>query len=260
MVRTVPISAATAHHPNIQEAVARCAQLGSRVYKDLCWGSQPAEANEYSRIRAKLTMNAPIDINGFKLWKSRLDSDAQSQIVAALRTVADSAPFFHPETRWGGKMSVRMTSAGRVGWVSDRRGYRYETRHPVTGAHWPAIPAEILEVWRDVADWPDDPDCCLINFYGEAAKMGMHRDADEGEAAFAAPVVSISLGDPAVFRMGGVERGGKTEKVTLESGDVMVMGGPARLAYHGVDKVLFGGSKLLPKGGRINVTLRVVAG
>jgi alkylated DNA repair protein (DNA oxidative demethylase) len=207
------------------------------------------------RIRA---MTAPIHISGFQLWKTWLDAAAQAAMVAALREVADAAPFYSPETRWGRKMSVRMTSAGRVGWVSDRRGYRYEPRHPVTGAPWPPIPAPVLDVWREVADWPDEPDCCLINYYGEAAKMGMHRDADEGEAGFAAPVVSISLGDPAVFSIGGLERGGTTQKVTLDSGDVMVMGGPARLAYHGVDKVLFGGSTLLPRGGRINVTLRVV--
>jgi len=203
-------------------------------------------------------MTTPIHISGFQLWKTRLDAAGQASMVEALREVAEAAPFFHPETRWGRKMSVRMTSAGRVGWVSDRRGYRYEPRHPVTGAPWPQIPDCVLAVWREVADWPDDPDCCLINYYSEGAKMGMHRDADEGEAGFAAPVVSISLGDPAVFRIGGLERGGPTQKVTLESGDVMVMGGPARLAYHGVDKVLFGGSTLLPKGGRINVTLRVV--
>jgi len=203
-------------------------------------------------------MTPPIDIAGFRLWKGRLDQAAQTAMVAALREAASAAPMFSPETRWGKKMSVRMTSAGRVGWISDRRGYRYEARHPVTGAPWPPIPAPVLSVWRDVADWPDDPDCCLINFYGAGAKMGMHRDADEGEEGFAAPVVSISLGDPAVFRIGGLERGGETRSVTLESGDVMVMGGPARLAYHGVDRVLFGGSTLLPGGGRINVTLRVV--
>lgn len=151
-----------------------------------------------------------------------------------------------------------MTSAGRVGWISDRRGYRYAARHPVTGAQWPPIPDAVLQVWREVSGWPDDPDSCLVNYYGVGAKMGMHRDADEGEEAFVAPVVSISLGDPAVFRIGGTERGGATEAVTLESGDVMVMGGAARLAYHGVDKVLFGGSGLLPRRGRINVTLRVV--
>ncbi len=203
-------------------------------------------------------MTQPIHISGLQLWKNLLNSDRQVAIAAALREVAAAAPFFSPETRWGRKMSVRMTSSGRVGWVSDRRGYRYEPNHPVTGAPWPRIPGSVLEVWREVADWPDDPDCCLINFYGEGAKMGMHRDADEGEAGFAAPVVSISLGDPAIFRIGGNERGGKTEKVTLESGDVIVMGGPSRLAYHGVDRILFGGSRLLPKNGRINVTLRVV--
>jgi len=203
-------------------------------------------------------MSASIHISGFELWKTRLPPARQEEMVATLREVADAAPMFSPETRCGRRMSVRMTSAGRVGWVSDRRGYRYEARHPQTGAPWPPIPECVLAVWREVANWPDDPDCCLINYYGAGAKMGMHRDADEGEAGFAAPVVSISLGDPAVFRIGGMERGGPTRPVTLESGDVMVMGGPARLAYHGIDKVLFGGSTLLPKGGRINVTLRVV--
>ena len=200
----------------------------------------------------------PIDIAGFKLWRGLLDRPAQERAAAALRRVAEAAPMRRPVTPWGREMSVQMTSAGRVGWISDRRGYRYEPRQPSGGA-WPPIPDPILDVWRAVADWPDPPDCCLVNYYGEAAKMGMHRDADEGEAGFAAPVVSISLGDPAVFRVGGLARKDVKQRVTLESGDVLVMGGAARLAYHGVDKILFGGSTLLPKGGRLNATLRVVA-
>lgn len=192
---------------------------------------------------------------GFTLHDAHLDVAVQTEMAAELRAVAETAPMFHPETRWGKQMSVKMTSAGRVGWFSDRRGYRYEPQHP-SGAPWPPIPASVLSVWRDVSGWDADPDCCLINYYGEGAKMGMHQDKDEN--AFDAPVVSISLGDPARFRMGGTERSDKTTAVELKSGDVMVMGGPARLSYHGVDRIDFGVSPLLPKGGRINVTLRVV--
>lgn len=193
--------------------------------------------------------------NGFTLYDAHLDVAAQTAMAAGLRAVAEAAPMFHPETRWGKQMSIRMTSAGRVGWFSDRRGYRYTPRHP-SGAPWPPIPASVLTVWRAVSGWPADPDCCLINYYGEGAKMGLHQDKDE--AAFDAPVVSISLGDPARFRMGGTARSDKTTAVELKSGDVLTMGGPARLAYHGVDRISFGVSPLLPKGGRINVTLRVV--
>ena len=192
---------------------------------------------------------------GFTLHDAYLDVAAQKAMAADLRAVAEAAPMVHPTTRWGRQMSVKMTSAGRVGWISDRRGYRYEPRHP-SGAPWPAIPASILAVWRTVSGWDADPDCCLINYYGDGAKMGLHQDRDED--AFDAPVVSISLGDPARFRMGGRERSDKTASVILNSGDVMVMGGPARLAFHGVDRIEFGVSPLLPKGGRINVTLRVV--
>jgi alkylated DNA repair protein (DNA oxidative demethylase) len=155
-------------------------------------------------------------------------------------------------------MSVRMSSAGRLGWVIDRGRYRYASRHPETGGPWPPIPDSVLAVWRAVAGWPDDPDSCLINWYGEGARMGLHRDADEGEQAFAAPVVSISLGDPARFRVGGPSRKAPTESVILNSGDVVVLGGAARLAYHGIDRVMFGEGDLLPGGGRINLTLRVV--
>ena len=196
---------------------------------------------------------------GFVLARGYLDREAQLEMVGAIRQVIAAAPLVRPVTAWGRPMSVRMTSAGRVGWVIDRGRYRYAPRHPETGAPWPPIPEGVLAVWRAVSGWPEDPDCCLINWYGEGARMGLHRDADEGEAAFAAPVVSISLGDPARFRMGGIERGGPTASVILGSGDVMRMGGPARLAHHGIDRVMFGAGDLLPGGGRINLTLRVVA-
>jgi alkylated DNA repair protein (DNA oxidative demethylase) len=154
-----------------------------------------------------------------------------------------------------------MTNAGSHGWFSDREGYRYVARHPETGRPWPAVPAALLALWRAVADYPADPECCLVNVYAAAARMGLHRDADE--ETFAAPVVSLSLGDSAVFRIGGNERRGPTTSLRLQSGDVVVLAGAARLAYHGIDRVLGGSSRLLERegwegGGRINVTLRRV--
>ncbi len=199
-----------------------------------------------------------IEIMGFRLLPGFLARPAQEEMVAALRAVIAEAPLVRPVTPWGKPMSVRMTSAGRLGWVIERGKYRYAARHPETGEPWPPIPSSVLEVWRAVSGWDGDPDCCLVNWYGEGARMGLHRDADEGEAGFAAPVVSISLGDPARFRMGGTSRKDPTESVVLTSGDVVVMGGAARLAYHGIDRVLFGADDLLAGHGRINLTLRVV--
>lgn len=193
--------------------------------------------------------------DGFTLIDGHLNGAAQKALLDEVREVVLAAPLIRPTTPWGKPMSVAMTSAGRVGWITDRGGYRYEPRQP-SGAPWPAIPPLALSVWRDLSGWDGDPDCCLVNHYREKAKMGLHRDADEN--AFEAPVVSISLGDPGVFRMGGLSRKDPTAKVELRSGDVMVMGGPARLAYHGVDRIRFGTSPLLNGGGRLNLTLRVV--
>lgn len=193
-------------------------------------------------------------LRGVDIRKGHLDGPAQQQIVDALRPILKVAPLFHPSTASGRKMSVRMTSAGGLGWVSDTAGYRYQATHP-KGAPWPVIPDEILTVWQTLTGLDRAPDCCLINYYGEGARMGLHQDKDEAD--FSWPVLSISLGDDALFRIGGTTRGGKTESVWLNSGDVVIMGGPARLAYHGIDRIRFGSSRLLPKGGRINLTLRV---
>ena len=194
-------------------------------------------------------------VRDFQIHKGYWDSAAQAAAVDALRTVLKSAPLYRPQTPMGKPMSVRISSAGRFGWYTDRHGYRYVSAHP-DGQPWPAIPEQILRVWTDLVSADRMPDCCLINFYGEDARMGLHQDKDEAD--FSWPVVSISLGDDALFRMGNTTRGGKTESIWLNSGDVVVMGGPARLTYHGVDRIRFGSSSLLPKGGRINLTLRVV--
>ena len=181
----------------------------------------------------------------------------QRQLVEELRAAVAAAPLFTPVMpRTGRPFSVRMTNLGPLGWVSDRAGYRYQPHHPESGQPWPPIPDLLLAIWRKLAGYPHDPEACLVNFYSGGAKMGLHRDADEED--FTAPVLSVSLGDTAVFRIGGPERGGKTQTIKLSSGDVLVMGGEARLCYHGIDRVLTGTSTLLKDGGRINLTLRRV--
>lgn len=196
-----------------------------------------------------------LTLRGFEIRKGFLTSEAQLGVLEAVRGVAASAPVFSPMTPYGTPMTVQMTSAGKYGWFSDRSGYRYETHHP-NGVAWPAVPQQILDIWQMVSGVDRAPDCCLINFYGEGARMGLHQDKDEAD--FRWPVVSVSLGDDGLFRIGNETRGGKTESIWLNSGDVVVMGGDARLTHHGVDKIRFGSSTLLPKGGRINLTMRVV--
>ncbi len=193
-------------------------------------------------------------LRGFDIRKGYLDAVSQTRLVDLLRPILKAAPLYRPITPSGKEMSVRMTSAGALGWVTDRAGYRYQDTHP-KGMTWPAIPDDILTIWQDVTGAERQPDCCLINYYGEGTKMGLHQDKDEAD--FSWPVLSISLGDDALFRIGNTTRGGKTESIWLSSGDVVIMGGPARLTYHGIDRIRFGSSKLLPKGGRINLTLRV---
>ncbi|SOB95107.1 alpha-ketoglutarate-dependent dioxygenase AlkB family protein [Rhodobacter maris] len=197
----------------------------------------------------------PQQIRGFRYYPGWLTPAEQAALVADLRAVVAAAPLFSPMTPTGKPMSVQMTSAGRFGWVSDRRGYRYSETHP-GGRGWPAIPESVLAIWRAVSGSAREPECCLINHYSAGARMGLHQDRDEAD--FAAPVVSISLGDDGLFRIGNATRGGKTQSLWLRSGDVLVMGGAARLLYHGIDRIAPGTSLLLAQGGRLNVTLRVV--
>lgn len=149
-----------------------------------------------------------------------------------------------------------MSNMGRLGWVSDRAGYRYQPHHPVTGAPWPPIPPVLLELWHELGGGPGPPDACLVNLYRDGARMGLHQDRDEADLTV--PVLSVSLGDTAVFRIGPAGPG-PTRSVRLASGDVCALTGPARLARHGIDRLLAGSSRLVTGGGRINLTLRRAA-
>lgn len=168
-----------------------------------------------------------------------------------------AAPLFQPMMpRTGKPFSVRMSNCGPLGWVADRTGYRYQPTHPVTGAPWPAMPPVLLDLWTELSGYPAEPEACLINFYGETARMGLHRDEDEED--FSAPVFSISLGDTCRFRIGGPSRKDPTSSFKLASGDIVLLAGEARTAYHGVDRIYPATSTLLKDGGRINLTMRRV--
>ncbi|RKF07280.1 alpha-ketoglutarate-dependent dioxygenase AlkB [Oceaniradius stylonematis] len=196
--------------------------------------------------------------DGVRHIPGALDPEAQTALVDGIRAVVAQAPLFVPAMpRTGKSMSVRMSNCGPLGWVTDKeRGYRYQPAHPVTGAPWPAMPQQLLALWTEVTGYPHPPEACLINFYAPDTKMGLHQDRDEAD--FDAPVLSISLGDDCLFRIGGTRRSGKTMSLRLVSGDIVVLGGASRLAYHGVDRIYPGTSMLLEKAGRINLTLRRV--
>jgi DNA oxidative demethylase len=196
----------------------------------------------------------PLSQTGFRLIPAALSVDAQAALLAEVLARVAQAPFYRPVTPGGKPMSVEMTNLGPLGWVTDARGYRYQPTHPQTGEPWPDIPPALLDLWAEVAGAGAPPDACLVNLYREGARMGLHQDKDEAD--FAHPVLSVSLGDTAVFRLGGVSRRDPTASVRLASGDVCVLAGPARLAHHGIDRVLSGSSRLVPGGGRINLTLR----
>jgi alkylated DNA repair protein (DNA oxidative demethylase) len=196
-------------------------------------------------------------LDGLRIVPGYLDRHAQSALREALQDVFARAPLYTPRMpKTGRPMSVRMSNCGPLGWVTDERGYRYQATHPDTGEPWPPMPAALLDAWRELAGYGAAPESCLINFYGPDAKMGLHQDRDEAD--FDAPVVSLSLGDTCLFRIGGVKRNDPTRSVRLASGDAVVLGGAARLAFHGVDRIMPGTSTLLPEGGRINLTMRRV--
>ncbi len=192
-----------------------------------------------------------------RLLPGFLSSERQHALVVELRAIVASAPLYSPAMpRTGSPYSVRMTNCGSHGWLSDRAGYRYSPTHPLTGAPWPAIPRPVLDLWHETTGLAYEPQACLVNWYGPEARLGLHRDQDE--EAREAPILSISLGDTALFRLGGPERRSPTRSFRLASGDLMLLDGPSRHWFHGVDRILPGTSRLLPEGGRINLTLRRV--
>ncbi|MCA0256297.1 MAG: alpha-ketoglutarate-dependent dioxygenase AlkB [Proteobacteria bacterium] len=195
---------------------------------------------------------------GTRYWPGFFDRAAQEALVETIRALVMESPLFTPRMpRTGTPMSVRMTNCGALGWVTDReRGYRYQPTHPETGKPWPPMPAVLDDLWQAVVPDAPPPQACLINFYNAQARMSLHQDRDEQD--FSAPVVSVSLGDECLYRLGGLERNSPTRSFRLKSGDVFVLGGAGRLMFHGVDRIYPGTSDLLKNGGRINLTLRRV--
>ena len=181
----------------------------------------------------------------------------ESELIAALGDIASQAPFRHMVTPGGHSMSVAISNCGRLGWVTDRSGYRYDTNDPETGKPWPAMPASFRRLAGQAAaqgGFEDFlPDACLINRYQPGARMSLHQDKDEDD--FGAPIVSVSLGLPAIFLFGGLKRTGRPRRFRLEHGDVVVWGGPARLVFHGVAPLANGEHALLGRQ-RINLTFR----
>jgi alkylated DNA repair protein (DNA oxidative demethylase) len=191
---------------------------------------------------------------GFRHLSGFLDDQAQRDLAGDVMAAARRAPFYRALTPWGRPMSVTMTNFGARGWLSQPCGYSYSSIHPLTGAPWPPIPGALLVLWAQLADATAPPDACLVNLYRDGARMGLHQDRDEAD--FSIPVLSVSLGDTGRFRIGGQRRGEPTSVVELASGDVCLLAGEARLAFHGIDRVIPGRTDIVPGGGRLNLTLR----
>jgi alkylated DNA repair protein (DNA oxidative demethylase) len=205
-----------------------------------------------------LTPHAPVSITpGVDYFPGFFDRAAQEALRDEVLAILEAAPPFRPRMpRTAKPFSVLMSNCGSLGWVADERGYRYQATHPETGRPWPSIPSRLVRAFAALAPDAPPPEACLINLYDPAARMGLHQDRDEEEPA--APVVSFSLGDTALFRVGGLQRNAPTRSFRLASGDAMSLAGESRLAFHGVDRIIAGSSTLLPEGGRINLTLRRV--
>jgi DNA oxidative demethylase len=183
--------------------------------------------------------------------------DRRAALLAAVDEITAVAPFRNMITPGGFRMSVAMTNCGRAGWVTDRKGYRYDLVDPMTGRAWPSMPASFRDIAARAAEAAVfarfEPDACLINRYEPGTRLSLHRD--ENERDLTAPIVSVSLGLPAVFLFGGKSRSDRPLRIRLESGDVVVWGGPDRLAYHGVAPLAEGSDPLTGQR-RINLTLR----
>ena len=191
---------------------------------------------------------------GFRLYPAFFTPEDQRRLLADVMGASRIAPFYRPRTPGGQPMSVEMTNLGPLGWITDASGYRYVATHPGTGKPWPPIPQALLAMWSELTVDGPAPDACLVNLYRPGARMGLHQDRDERD--FSHPVISVSLGDKAVFRIGSESRKGQTASLRLASGDVCVLAGRARRAFHGIDRIVPGSSTLVPGGGRINLTLR----
>jgi alkylated DNA repair protein (DNA oxidative demethylase) len=206
------------------------------------------DASEIARVEIK---------PGVTYFPGLLDRSEQEILRDEIESAIASAGLFQATMpRWGNPMSVKMLNLGPLGWVSDKTGYRYQATHPETGQAWPAIFPRLISLWSILTDSYPEPEACLINYYASTAKMGLHQDRDEDD--FNAPVVSLSFGDTALFRIGTQERAGPTQSFKLHSGDGLIFGGPARLDFHGIDRVYGDTSTLLKNGGRFNLTLRRV--
>jgi alkylated DNA repair protein (DNA oxidative demethylase) len=210
-------------------------------------GSLFAETHEAARV--EIAPGAFV-LRGFAL-------SMETAVLGALREVTAAAPFRNMVTPGGYRMSVAMTNCGALGWVTDRSGYRYDSVDPESGKKWPAMPGAFRELAERAAAEAGfrefRPDACLINRYEPEAKLSLHQDKDERD--FTQPIVSVSLGIPAIFLFGGFARGDKTQRVPLEHGDVVVWGGPARLRYHGVMTLKEDEHPLLGRM-RVNLTFR----
>jgi DNA oxidative demethylase len=190
-------------------------------------------------------------LNGFALGR-------ETELAFVMQAISKLAPFRHMITPGGFRMSVALTNCGTYGWVTDRTGYRYDSIDPETGQHWPGMPGNFLELARDAASaagFPSfNPDACLINRYEPGSRLTLHQDKNEQD--FTQPIVSVSLGLPATFLFGGMERSDKTVRVPVHHGDVIVWGGPARLRYHGINPLKDGVHPTFG-GYRYNLTFRV---
>ncbi len=204
--------------------------------------------------------NDPPEPPGLRVLRRRVAREDQRKLVSLVLSLAEKAPFYPPTMRDGTPFRVKVTSFGSVGWTADAMGYRYVERHPLTGQAWPSIPSEIVTLAIEAAaesGFPGfEPESCLVNLYKGDGRLGLHQDSDELDLK--SPIVSVSLGDDCVFRFGGTEKADPTHDWTLRSGDVVVFGGPTRLAWHGLRKIAYGSSDLVPGGGRINLTIRRV--
>jgi len=199
---------------------------------------------------------------GTSLFRGRLAPAEQRAILDDVAAIIAEAPLFRPQMPTGPFMINSLTNCGLLGWFSDKRGYRYEPTHPETRKPWPPIPKAVLDcaqsLVREAHLGSFEPDACLVNVYAANGRLSLHRDYDEAD--FRWPIVSFSFGNDADFVLGGMKRAGKTQSLTLHSGDVMILGGESRLRYHGVKRIRPGTSpimhRVLPEGGRINLTLR----